>query len=127
MLLIKIKPNGILGKLLLRNGKFDGRNLGPISFISKELTGRNKEAVIAHEKEHYYQWKKNPFTFGIKYLFIPEVRYKAELEAYRQQNYIVEAPDTYSYYILNNYKLDKLNLTIEKIKNDLLNKKENSI
>jgi len=61
---------------------------------------------------------------SILYKFSNVYRYKAEVEAYKTQliysPYRVKDAELFASFILNRYKLDGLDLTLESIKKDLL-------
>lgn len=58
--------------------------IGTFIFI-KKINNRIDDALIVHEKKHVEQFKKQPFTFWIKYLFSRECRCQFEVEAYAWQ------------------------------------------
>jgi len=89
---------------------FDALSLLFVCFIRPSQKGN--KALIAHETQHYIQWKKEPFTFPFKYLFNKRYRFHMELEAYRLQLQFYKGKQRKLYLLYfadllaNNYRLD---------------------
>lgn len=115
MITFYVKPNSFF----LKDGKFDGVNYGPITFINKNLNDKDKEAIYAHEKVHYNQWKNRPFTHLWKYDYNNEYRLGCEIEAYKIQNRISFHPQAYAKRICTQYNIDFGEKDINKVEKEL--------
>jgi hypothetical protein len=63
--------------------RFDGYNVGPISFIRPQFI--NDVGLIAHENTHQQQFWRSPLLMGLRYLLSRKWRQQYEVEAYRAQ------------------------------------------
>lgn len=94
--------------IFLKHGKFSGMNYGFITFISRELSDINKQAIYIHEYTHYKQWKRKPFTHLIRYELSKKYRYECELEAYKNQCTVVNKPYVYAKFMKERYNMSEL-------------------
>jgi hypothetical protein len=62
--------------------RFQAITYGPLIVIRPSRKG--DEGLLAHERVHVEQFKRNPF-FGLAYLFSKKKRLQYEVEAYRVQ------------------------------------------
>lgn len=75
----KIKTN-LFSRILSGNNAI---TIGTIIFIKPELADR--QDIIEHEKVHIAQFKRQPFTFWLRYLLSSKWRLRYECEAFATQ------------------------------------------
>ena len=101
--MIFIKTNLFIPK------RFDAYNYGFITLMRPSVW--EDKGLREHERTHWVQFKRQPFTYAYKYHFNKEFRYEAELEAYANQLlhskvYSIEARAA-ARMLSENYDLDK--------------------
>ena len=84
---------------------FAGCARGPIIFIRPEY--RHDKGLLSHEKVHRKQWLRTLGLHSLLYLFVPEYRLAAEVEAYKvQMKHNPENARLFARYIATKYRLD---------------------
>lgn len=78
---------------------------GPLIFVRPECRG--DKGLLAHEKVHRRQWWRTLGVHSLLYLFVPEYRLAAEVEAFREQarHYLDDRMPTFARLLATNYGL----------------------
>ncbi len=101
---MKIIKTNIFSKFISGNNAI---TIGTIIFIKPELVDR--QDIIEHEKVHVAQFKRQPFTFWLRYLFSAKWRLRYECDAFATQ---------IRYLISHDYNAD-LTALIDRFANDI--------
>jgi hypothetical protein len=84
---------------------FAGATRGLLIFIRP--TYRDDKGLLEHEKVHRRQWLRTLGLHSLLYLFVPDYKFRAEVEAYREQlkHYPDDRSQLFARYIANDYGL----------------------
>lgn len=79
---------------------------GPVILIRPEYKGDN--GLLEHEKVHRRQWLRTFGLHSLLYIFVPDYRLEAEVEAFREQlkHYPDDRRQRFAELIAENYGLD---------------------
>lgn len=79
---------------------------GPFIFIKPEFKG--DKGLLEHEKVHRRQWLRTLGLHSLLYLFVPEYRLAAELEAFAEQakHYSDDRMPRFAELLAMNYRID---------------------
>lgn len=84
--------------------KFHAYTVGPVVLIRPEH--KDNVGLLEHEKIHVGQFWRNPFLFGLRYLFSENYRFASEVEAFKEQlKYSPDKIETYAKLLVKNYNL----------------------
>lgn len=85
---------------------FAGCARGPLIFIRPDY--RDDKGLLEHEKVHRRQWLGTLSLHSLLYLFVPDYKFRAEVEAYREQlkHYPDDRSKLFAGFIANDYGLD---------------------